>query len=319
MAVIGIDLGGTKIIGAIFNNEGYILEKKSSLLLGKKGKDVGTLVMHIIDELIDSYNGSDSDIKAIGICVPGIANSKTKKVWAPNIKGWEDYPLHEEIEIHINNPSVKVDIASDRTCYILGEAWKGSAMGCSNALFVAVGTGIGVGILSDGHVLHGHGDIVGAAGWMALGLPYEKDYELCGCFESHASGDGIAYQAKKILKEGTSFNDSSLRTIDIQSIKAKDVFVAYEEGDALAKYVLDNAIRMWGMAAANLVSLFNPEKIIWGGGVFGPAAYFFDQIYKEACKWAQPISIKQVNFEKSYLGGEAGLLGAGYLAILSLK
>lgn len=319
MAVIGIDLGGTKIIGAIFNNEGYIMEKKSSLLLERAGNEVGELVRHIIDELIDSYKGNDSKVKAIGICVPGIANSKTKRVWAPNIKGWDDYPLQEEIENHINNPAVKVDVASDRTCYILGETWKGSAIGCSNALFIAVGTGIGIGILVDGQVLHGHGDIVGAAGWLALCPTYEEEYKIYGCFEGNASGNGIAFQAKKLLKDKTKYKESSLRSIEISSVKAKDIFVAYEEKDALAMHVLDNAIKMWGMAAANLVSLFNPEKIIWGGGVFGPAAYFLDRIYKEACRWAQPIAIKQVSFEKSYLDGDAGLFGAGYLAILSLK
>ncbi len=319
MAVIGIDLGGTKIIGAIFNNEGYVLEKKASLLLDRKGEEVGMLVRNIIDDLKGSYNGSDSDIKAIGVCVPGIANSKTGKVWAPNIKDWDDYPLQLEIENHINNPSVKVDIASDRTCYILGETWKGSAVGCSNALFIAVGTGIGIGILADGHILHGHGDIVGAAGWLALCPEYQEEYKAVGCFEGNASGNGIAFQAKKLLKDKDTYKESSLRSIDVESVKAKDLFVAYEEKDPLAVHVLDNAIKYWGMAAANLVSLFNPEKIIWGGGVFGPASYFLDRIYKEASRWAQPIAIRQVSFEKSYLDGDAGLFGAGYLAILSLK
>lgn len=72
---------------------------------------------------------------------------------------------------------------------------------------------------------------------------------------------------------------------------------------------------MWGMGASNLVSLLNPERIVWGGGVFGPAKVFIDDIYKEACKWAQPISIKQVSFVASELSGNAGLLGAGYIAL----
>lgn len=69
------------------------------------------------------------------------------------------------------------------------------------------------------------------------------------------------------------------------------------------------------MASANLVSLLNPQKIIWGGGVFGPAGIFIDDIYKEACKWAQPLSIKQVEFVPSQLSGNAGLIGAAFLAI----
>ena len=96
---------------------------------------------------------------------------------------------------------------------------------------------------------------------------------------------------------------------------AYDVFSAYNEKDPIAISVLHKAVEMWGMASANLVSLLNPQKIIWGGGVFGPAGIFIDDIYKEACKWAQPLSIKQVEFVPSQLSGNAGLIGAAFLAI----
>ena len=96
---------------------------------------------------------------------------------------------------------------------------------------------------------------------------------------------------------------------------ARDVFAAYERGDPVAKEVITQAVEFWGMAVANLVSLFNPEKIIFGGGVFGPAAQFLGDIYAEARKWAQPISIKQVKLQASKLGGDAGLYGAGCLAL----
>jgi glucokinase len=317
MAVIGIDLGGTKITGAIFDDNGNMLHKVFSLLEYKQGDEVGALVKNTIDSLVALHNAAD--IQSVGICVPGIANSKTGKIWAPNIKGWDDYPLRKEIESHINNPSIKIDIASDRTCYILGETWKGAAVGCSNALFISVGTGIGVGILVDGKILHGHGDVVGAAGWLALETPYLDEYKACGCFESQASGNGIAWQAGKIIKENVLFKESLLYSKNVETIVAQDIFAAYEQKDPLAEFVLGKAVKMWGMAAANLVSLLNPEKIIWGGGVFGPASQFIDDVYKEACKWAQPVSICQVGFEKSYLCGDAGLYGAGYLAILSLK
>ena len=93
------------------------------------------------------------------------------------------------------------------------------------------------------------------------------------------------------------------------------MFSAFNEKDRFAICVLLKAVEMWGMASANLVSLLNPQKIIWGGGVFGPAGIFIDDIYKEACKWAQPLSIKQVEFVPSQLSGNAGLIGAAFLAI----
>lgn len=318
MAVIGIDLGGTKIIGAIFDKEGNVLCKTSHLLDKRAGKDVGLLVLQTIDELIGLSTKALSDISALGICVPGIADSKTGLVWAPNIPDWEEYPLQKEIEEHINN-DIKVSIASDRTCYILGEAWRGAAQGLKNVMFIAVGTGIGIGMLIDGKVVHGHGDVVGAAGWLALETPYFDEYERYGCLESYASGDGIARHTRKLLKEGLLFRESILYKLNPETLTAKDLFDAYSRGDSLAKFVIGKAVIMWAMAAANLVSLLNPEKIIWGGGVFGPAAQLLDRIYTEACRWAQPVAIQQVTFEKTQLPpGEAGLYGAGHLALLSL-
>jgi glucokinase len=79
--------------------------------------------------------------------------------------------------------------------------------------------------------------------------------------------------------------------------------------------VLSKAIEMWGMASANLVSLLNPEVIIWGGGIFGPATAFIGDIYREAQRWAQPVSIRQVSYVASQLGEDAGLYGAARLAL----
>lgn len=318
--VIGIDLGGTKVTGAVFDTKGLIIKKESALLEKRKGAEVGELIKSLIDRLMKYLGNETGIVKAIGICVPGIADAKTKRVWAPNIPDWKEYPLQEELEKHVSKYEITVHVASDRTCYILGERWIGQAKGCDNAVFVAVGTGIGLGILLDGNIVHGHGDIVGSIGWMALQSPFKEEYEECGCFETYASGEGIAKQARKILKSNAPlYKESSLRHKKFEDITSHDVFFAYMQKDPLAVHVLNKAVELWGMAAANIVSLFNPEKVIWGGGVFGPAQLFIDKIYDEACRWAQPIGIRQTKFEHSLLSGDAGLYGAGYLALKSLN
>ncbi|HMD01177.1 MAG TPA: ROK family protein, partial [Ferruginibacter sp.] len=169
------------------------------------------------------------------------------------------------------------------------------------------------GIICNNQVLRGAQDIAGAIGWMGLNRPFEEKFIQCGCFEYHASGEGIARVASERIGS-IEFSESKLAALS-QSITAKDVFEAYANNDPLAVSVINNAIAYWGMAVANLVSLFNPEKIIFGGGVFGPALQFLDQIYTEAKKWAQPISIQHVELVGSALGNDAGLLGAGYLAL----
>jgi len=313
MSAIGIDLGGTKISGAIFDSEGNRLHQTVVLLGKKRGAEVGELLKQVLHELLQAADASA--VKAIGICVPGISDTSAGRVWAPNIPGWESYPLQKEVEDFIDNTAIKVEIAGDRNCYILGEAWKGAAQGAKDAVFIAVGTGIGMGIIADGRIINGRSGISGAAGWLALDTTFEPDYVQYGCFESNASGNGIARCAQRLLKNNALFSESLLNTYPVESITAHEVFSAWAEGDPLAKQVIDRAVQLWGMAAANVVSLFNPEIIVWGGGVFGPAAQLLDRIYEEACRWAQPIAIRQVRFTVSQLGGDAGLYGAGRLAL----
>ncbi|MEN6619727.1 MAG: ROK family protein [Rikenellaceae bacterium] len=312
MVYIGLDLGGTKISGALFSETNNILLQETLLLERREGKDVTEMIFALCKKLFELGSIKAEDEKSIGICIPGIAYSKTGNVWAPNINGWENYPLRDELKRRF--PRSQVIIESDRTCYILGETSQGIAKGCNNAVFMAVGTGIGAGILIDGRVLHGASDIVGATGWMALQPPYISDYDQCGCFETYASGKGIALQAKNLIKQNSGYK-GVLSGIPVDNITAHEVFDALKSKDLIAEQVVDKAIEMWGMASANFVSLFNPEMVVFGGGVFGPAAGFIDRIYLEARKWAQPIAIKQCKFTVTQLPNLAGLYGAGVIAI----
>ena len=283
---------------ALLTRSGETICKTYKLLEGTSGAAVGALITDVIREL--RTRQPQVSVEGVGICVPGIVYSKKGTVWAPNIPGWDDYPLLSGLEAAVGDPSVRIAVESDRTCYILGEVWKGAARGCTDAIYLAVGTGIGAGILLDGRVIHGASDIVGATGWMALEAPFREEFTPVGCFEYYASGNGIGNQAK--LRYGDPAKTSY------------DVFAGYGT-DPVATEILDHAIRLWGMGAANLVSLFNPQKIIFGGGVFGPAVRFIDRIYAEACRWGQPISMREVQFCASGTGGDAALLGAGYLAV----
>ncbi len=312
MAIIGIDLGGTKIAAALFDEHGNMHTKLTRLLDGAVGSQVGDKVVECINALRLSNPGIS--VEGVGVCVPGIVYNKTDTVWAPNIPGWDNYPLKGQIIEALADPTLPVKIETDRTCYILGEMWRGAAKGCNDAIYLAVGTGIGAGILIDGRVIHGSQDIAGATGWMALQYPYAEEYIPVGCFEYYASGNGIATQARRALRCARNY-DGLLSHKPIDEITSYDVFDGYEKGDHIATKVLEKAIEMWGMGTANLVSLFNPEKIIFGGGVFGPAKQFIRRIYDEACKWGQPIAMEQVEFCPSGVEGEAALLGAAYSVI----
>jgi glucokinase len=314
MAVIGLDLGGTKLSGAVFDSAGRMLSREVRQLKKKKGKEVGKLFQLIITDLINIILDKNLTFTALGISVPGISHTQQGTVWAPNITGWDNYPLYNELTTFLDNPDIPVTIDSDRACSILGEFWKGAARGCKDAVFLAVGTGIGAGILVDGKVLRGSDDIAGAIGWLALDKGYKEKYKKFGCFEYYASGNGLVRTVKEMLRENKNYS-GSLKQTGHPGISAENIFKASNQGDPLAQKAIDQAIEFWGMAIANLISLFNPQKIILGGGIFGPGAQFLDQIVREATKWAQPISIHQVSIECSALQTDAALYGAAYLAL----
>jgi len=313
MTVIAIDLGGTKSSAALISSEGVILIREKVEITRKSGPLVSEILQKQIQKLYSLAQRDNHKISAIGVSVPGIYYSATGHVWAPNITGWKDYPLQEELQKIL--PEIPVKIDSDRAAYILGETWLGSARGCQNAIFIAVGTGIGAGIMVDGKILRGHSDISGAVGWMALTPHFRTEYHRFGCFEYHASGDGLARVARDYINDSPNYY-GLLRNPIPENINSYDVFEAFSANDNLAQQVIDQAIKMWGMATANLISIFNPEMIIFGGGVFGPAAQFIDRIRLEAEKWAQPISMKQVRIAASTLNSDAGLFGAARLAMI---
>ncbi len=312
MALLGIDIGGTKLALAALSDDEKIFHYQNVLLEGKQGEAVAELLAGAIIKMMNFASSKNDPIQSIGICIPGIYHKKSGTVWAPNIPGWNDFPLLQKIkEITIKIP---VTIDSDRACYVLGEHWKGNAQQCKDVIFLSVGTGIGAGILIDGKVLRGAHDIAGAVGWMALNNPFNSEYTKSGCFESVASGEGISRLAHKYLNEEENYS-GQLKKNPSSAITSYSVFLAYENKDPIAIKIIESCIEYWGMAIANLISLFNPEKIILGGGVFGPALNFLPSIIEEAEKWAQPISITQVSIEASGLGSDAGIYGAAFLAL----
>lgn len=310
MSRIGIDLGGTKVASAVFNPVGDILERDTVSLDGLGGRDVAGLILERLDHL-RSVSGGRLD--AVGVSVPGLYHAASGRVWAPNIPGWEEFPLRDTLREALG-PRVRVVIDSDRAAYILGETWKGAAQGAHNAIYLAVGTGIGAGILVNGTIVRGTGDVAGAIGWLALERPFQDKWRPHGNFEHQASGPGLVRVARDLMAADPTYAGDLRHTSD--RLTAEHIFAAHDRGDALATRVLDNAVELWGMACANLVSLFNPEIIVFGGGVFGPAVKFMDRIAAEARKWAQPIGITQVRFVASTLGTDAGLYGAGGLTFM---
>ncbi|HNV02365.1 MAG TPA: ROK family protein [Vicinamibacterales bacterium] len=310
-AVIALDLGGTKLASAMFVGDGRPRLVRVREIGRRQGAGVASLVCGEIRRLQHAAQQRGLQVRAVGVSVPGIAGPRTGRVWAPNIAGWADYPLRDEIAALPETQGAPVVVDSDRAACILGEAWQGAARGCRDAIFLAVGTGIGAGILAGGRVLRGASGSAGSAGWLALGRSFRREFAACGDFEWRASGRGLAASAARTAARTAGYRGPLSKA---SGLTARDVFAAFDADDPVAAAVIRSAVRSWGVACASLVSLFAPETIVFGGGVFGPAVRWLEAIRAEAARWAQPIAMRRVKFEASRLGPLAALYGAGWLA-----
>ncbi len=314
MAIIAIDLMSTSLTVAALGKTGKIIEMETGSIKGLKGNEVSSVIQKNIKKILNNFKNKPIEIKSAGLSVPGIYFSKTGTAWAPNIPGWENYPIKQELFELLIEQNIYIKIASKRTCDILGEMWLGAAKGSKNAVYLSIGSGIGAGVLIDGKILHGFNDGVGAVGWLALERPYKDMYKSKGCFEYHASGYGMVNLAVELISKNKNYS-GSLKKKAIEQLTTHDVIEAYKLKDPVAVKVIQQCVEYWGMAAANLISSFNPEIVILGGPLFGPGLIFLDDIKTEAKKWAPPIFIDKVKFLGSKLGANAGLFGAGHLAM----
>jgi glucokinase len=283
-------LGGTKLAAALVDEAGRVLAERHTPVI----RDDWPATIRQIEEeaaaCLAAAGAAWSEIRSTGIIVPGIAGPDGS-VWAPNLWGDRDVPLGSALGERLPVPAV---VDNDRSGYVLGEQWLGAARDCQDAIFVAVGTGIGVGVLMAGRVLRGCAGIAGAAGWMALTTDRQPEYSQHGCWEWEAAGPALA------RKSGFP--------------SAEEAVAAVRRGDPSAVKAVHDVARWLGLGVANLISVLNPAIVILGGGLMSAGDLFLDPIRQTVLQVAQPRAARMARIVLSQLGPRAGLLGAARLA-----
>jgi glucokinase len=304
--VLAIDLGGSKCSAAVVDRKGNLISRRTApvdmssssapvrqIVQMAKGFAVGRQPNHLF--------------VAASIAVPGLVR-RNGTVWAPNLPQWEYIPLARILKRSLKIP---VLVESDRNAALLGECWRGAGKGKSDVIVLMIGTGIGAGIMSGGRVVRGAHELSGCAGWLSVSLPEAQRTSALGELESVAAGPGIAETARKRLQAAET---SSLSQCDTAKITAHEVASAARQGDRLALDIFDRAGRLLGLGIANMVSLFDPEIVILGGGVSGAADLYFASLRDAMLKRAQPLAARQVKLVVSKLGERVNLLGCARLA-----
>ena len=295
--VLGVDLGGTQMYGALSDLGGNIVAELNLGRHGTSGENSFQRLVELIDELLANPQLEGRKVRGIGVGAPGITLHREGVVkWAAPLN-WQDFPLKSRLTERYN---LLITVDNDVNLAAMGELWFGVGQNTRNMILVAIGTGIGAGIIIDGALYRGSNEASGEIGSMLPGREFlGKDYSDFGALESMASGTGIAWRARELLGPPPDASAS-------ENLWAEDIFNAARQGQGWARDIVDEVVDYLAVAIANLTVSFDPEIIVLGGGVTRSADLLINPILQRI-QGSIPTSPKLV---VSTLGRRAAVMGA---------
>jgi glucokinase len=313
--VIGVDLGGTKILSGLFDStQGCIGTAKVST---KSQRGVDAVIERIdrcVRDAVDEADLSLKQVAAVGIGAPGAVDFNNGTViFAPNMDGWKDVPLKKELEKHLEVP---VFVENDANIAVLGVHVVELKSKPRNVVGIFVGTGIGGGLIINGQLYRGTNHTAGEIGHMVVDVNGPK----CGCgnkgcFEAVASRTAIFQRIKAGVKAGEKTLLTEMLGTGLDDLRSGDLRKAIRRGDKFAAKVVEEVAEYIGIGVANLVNILGPDVVVLGGGVIEALAdEMMSVITKTAKEHAMPGTLKGVDIVASKLGDSAGITGAAVLA-----
>ena len=309
--VVGVDMGGTKILAAIVGSNGQIVSRFKAMTRADKGADeVINRIAECISESIKKANLDHTQIRAIGIGAPGVIDSKTGVViYAPNLR-WTNVALKTALENQIKIP---VTVDNDVNLGTLGEQALGAGRGVDNLIGIFVGTGIGGGIILNGKLFYGANRTAGEIGHVIL----KPNGPRCscgnrGCLEALASRTAISrYVRKAITQQGKKSILPELNGGSLDLVRSGALAKAVKRGDKVTAKAIQRAQYYLGIGVATVVGLVNPQVVVLGGGLIEAMGEdFVSEVYNNAAELALPNAMNGVEVVSASLGDDAGVIGA---------
>ncbi|MBQ5951204.1 MAG: ROK family protein [Lachnospiraceae bacterium] len=301
---IGIDVGGTGVKFGMFTEDGELRDTWTMPTVTDSQEDLLERICACLAERCRETGIGRSQVKSIGIGVPGAVREDGFLYKCVNADLGDNYPA-QEVGTHF--PGARVVCANDANAAALGEAWKGSAAGAKSMAMLTLGTGVGCGIVVDGHMVAGAHGMGGELGHLFV-EPDEREACSCGnrgCLEQYASATGIVRLMKRELERSDA--PSLLRTRD--RFESRDVCIAAEQGDAAAMAVVSRAMGYLARAVHVLIRTVDPQVILIGGGVSRAGDTLLRPLLHHV-RQVRTLTGDYPEIRIAALGAEAGLYGA---------
>lgn len=308
---IGVDLGGTNIAVGVINDKYEIIAKTSTKTnLPRSAKEIFSDIVKCVIDVANKAEITLNEIYSIGIGTPGSCDKKNGIILYANNLDFNNVPAVELI--HSELPGIPVYIENDANCAALGEALAGSGMGKSSFVAITLGTGVGGGVILDGKVLSGCNDAGGELGHISI----KFDGEPCncgrvGCWERYASATALVNQTKAAMLE---HKDSKMWEIclgNIDNAGGRTAFDAMRAGDEYGKQVVDNYIRYVAIGTTDIINIFQPEMLCFGGGICNEGETLLAPIREFVARERySKHQLVQTEICRAKLGNDAGIIGA---------
>ncbi len=297
-SAVAVDIGGTSMRVGLVDQKGAVKQLQKERIGARSPDDV----LGQLKTLVDGLNVAEG--LPIGIGLPAELQPSTGEVvCAPNL-GWRDVPFAELARQRLAR---SVTIINDLNAITLGEATVGAARGCADVLCVYVGTGVGMGIVSAGELLLGSHGFAGELGHVKV--DHSRTGRRCGCgdrgcLEAYVSGGHLSglYQEKSGVQVAT-------------SIEAHEIEAAGNAGDRAAMELWEETSEHLAWGIMNAVTLFNPERVVLGGGVLEAAPRLREKIKTKIPGMSQRRAIQTLQIVNAACGDDAGVIGAGLMAL----
>lgn len=311
MYKIGVDLGGTNIAVGVIDSEYKIIGTgKAKTNIPRPAEEIFDDIVKCIYAACENAGVDISEIESIGIGTPGSCDKENGVILYANNLYFDHVPAVKLINDKI--PGVKVYIENDANCAALGEALAGSGRGKKSFIAITLGTGVGGGVILDGKVLAGCNDAGGELGHITI----KFDGEQCncgrvGCFERYASATALVNQTKAAMEIHRDSKMWELCAGDINNAGGRTAFDAMRAGDEAGKEVVDNYIRYIAIGTTDIVNIFQPEMICFGGGICNEGETLLAPLREYVAKWRySKMQEKQTEICRATLGNDAGIIGA---------
>ena len=310
MYQIGVDIGGTNIKIGLVDDALEIVERRSIRFPHDGPQSVADKLAEAIREVLTAAQVPETVLQSIGIVVPGSIDPTGEIVINAYNLGFHDVPFKKLMEAHF--PNVPVLMANDANGAALAELYAGAFRGCKTAVLFTLGTGLGGGIILNGHMFNG-----GMNQGVELGHMYlVNGGEHCtcgndGCMEAYCAASALARDGQRAMKKHPESLIAARASGDPENVDAKLVIDCAKEGDETAKAVFDQYIDSLSSACASIYNLLDPEVIAIGGGVCGAGEFLFAPLREKTTgKCFYKTHGKLVPAE---LGNDAGMIGAAML------